>query len=265
MKIWTKDEAIQHLSELRQEIASLRKSRPFSVQHTRWLAVLLTFLDEVFGRNSRYYVSLQKVPWRNTGTILFDTEELCDVGFEEVKARRDQQAFLQYLDMAEGLLLAAEEQLNRVEDVTKLYEGKDTGPEASLILNVINLAERKLRKAIHQAPSKEKQLQDAFETLLLGASIPYSRETDSIEYSSKTYTPDFTVKRADLAIEIKLCARDGREKEVIPEINDDILAYKTKYGNLLFVVYDCGFIRDVERFTGSFEDDAAVAVRVVKH
>ncbi len=44
----------------------------------------------------------------------------------------------------------------------------------------------------------------------------------------------------------------------------DILAYQTKYANILFVVYDCGQIRDVERFIGSFESHPNVVVKVVK-
>ena len=60
-------------------------------------------------------------------------------------------------------------------------------------------------------------------------------------------------------------AKEGREKEIITEINDDILAYQTKYGNLLFVVYDVGFIRDIDRFIDSFEKSTNVIVRVVKH
>jgi len=68
-----------------------------------------------------------------------------------------------------------------------------------------------------------------------------------------------------LATEIKFCNRKEREKEVIAEINDDILAYATKYGNMIFVVYDAGFIRDVERFTTHFENNEGVVVRVVKH
>ena len=265
MKTWTKGEAVQRLSDLRQAIPGLRGSKPFSVEHTRWLTILLQFLGDVFGRNSRYYVSVHRLPWRNTETILIDSDEMCDEGFEDVKARHDQRAFLKQLDVAEGVLLAAEEQLKGVDDVADVYEGKDTGPETSLILNIINLAERELRKSFHDRPTNERDVQKTFETLLLGANIPYSRESDSIEYSSKTYTPDFTVPRADLAIEIKLCAKVGREKEIIAEINDDILAYKTKYGNLLFVVYDCGFIRDVDRYIGNFEEDPAVWVRVVKH
>lgn len=108
-------------------------------------------------------------------------------------------------------------------------------------------------------------VQDALENLLVGADLPYSREADRIEYSSKTYQPDFTMSKLDLAIDVKLCARPGREKELIAEINDDIFAYGTKYGNLLFVIYDIGLIRDAERFANSFEEHENVMVRVVKH
>jgi len=51
----------------------------------------------------------------------------------------------------------------------------------------------------------------------------------------------------------------------IAQINDDILAYRTKYGNAFFIVYDCGFIRDVDLFISSFEAQGDVYVRVVKH
>jgi hypothetical protein len=220
-------------------------------------------MEEVFGKNSRYYASIKALPWKYKGTVLLDAARLSQKGMEKATAQYDQSAFLKSLDMAEGLLLAAEEQLRQVDNIASVYEGKNTGPEASLILNVINLSERKLRKAVLHPPSKEKDIQDIFETLLIGADIPYSRENDSIEYSSKTYIPDFTIQRAELAIEIKLSNREGREKEIIAEINDDILAYRTRYANLLFVVYDCGFIRDVERFASNFEENHAI-VRVVK-
>lgn len=44
-----------------------------------------------------------------------------------------------------------------------------------------------------------------------------------------------------------------------------ILAYKQKYRNMFFVVYDLGFIRDVEKFGSHFEETEGVVVRVVKH
>lgn len=137
--------------------------------------------------------------------------------------------------------------------------------EASQILKIISLLEYKLRKTIRSIPAEEKEIQDAFENLLIGADISYSRETDSIEYSSKTYTPDFSVEKEDLAIEVKLCNKKEREKQIIPEINDDILAYRIKYKNAIFVVYDTGFIRDIERFSKNFEDQDGIVVKVIKH
>ena len=66
-------------------------------------------------------------------------------------------------------------------------------------------------------------------------------------------------------MEFKICKEAEREKKIISEINDDIPAYKTKYGNLLFVVYDLGCIRDVEKFVRPFEEKSLILVRVVKH
>ena len=131
-------------------------------------------------------------------------------------------------------------------------------------MKVINLAGSPLRTVIRVTPKNEKDVQDAFENLLVGAQIPYSRECDRFEYSSKSYIPDFTLEQIDLAIDIKLCKDASREKEIIPDINDDILAYQTKYGNILFIVYDVGQIRDVERFTAAFERHQNVVVRIVK-
>jgi len=157
---------------------------------------------------------------------------------------------------------ALSEIIGALESLPELKLSQET--RASDILNLINLARTKLRRVIRERPENEKQVQNAFETLLIGANIPYSRETDSIEYSSKTYVPDFSLPSFDLALEIKFCSNEEREKRVIPEINDDIVAYRTKYRNAIFIVYDLGFIRDVERFRSSFELSPNVFVEVVK-
>jgi len=183
---------------------------------------------------------------------------------DAARERKDQEGYVRDLATARGFLAAALDRLEALE-IGEVYEGKDTGPESSAIVKVINLAEHKLRKVVRSKPDIEKEVQDALEGLLIGADLPYSREADRIEYSSKTYQPDFTMPKLDLAIDVKLCARDGREKELPAEINDDILAYQTKYGNALFIVYDAGFIRDMDRFAGSFEQHQNVVVRVVKH
>jgi hypothetical protein len=255
----TKEQALSELDGLINNIPALHRGHAFDAEHVRWRQAVVAFLEEIFGTESNHFASFAHLSWQPQGSFIvhgFDIEEQM-----EVHKRR---AYLSQLDTAKGILLAARDELARKE-LSEVYHGKNTGPEASTIVNVINLAEGKLRKVIREVPNNERQVQDAFENLLVGADVVYSREADRIEYSSKTYTPDFSLAKGDLAIEVKLCNRKDREKEIIAEINDDILAYKRKYGNLLFIVYDTGYIRDVDRFTGNFEDQDGVMVRVVKH
>lgn len=263
MKPWTKEEAISTLKALADQADRLKNSRAFSTEHTMWGVKCEEAFEELFGPSSRYYQLFIQLRWRRTGSYVISTWEYGG----NVEAARDamnQEAYLAQLDTAKGLLLASIDYLSE-RDIGDVYSAKDTGPEASMILKVLNLVEHKLRKTVRSKPEKETEVQDAFENLLIGADIPYSRESDSIEYSSKTYTPDFSLPRLDLAVEVKLCSRSEREKELPEEINDDILAYKTKYGNVVFIVYDLGHIRDKERFSASFEEYEGVTVRVVKH
>jgi len=217
------------------------------------------FLTDVFGQNSIYLRGFASLTWRAMGSFVIQ-------GWDLQNAIEEQhfKGFVQQIEIAKGLLQASWDELSE-SDLEDVYHGKDTPPESSAILKVLNLAEHRLRKVIRNQPTKEREVQDSLENLLIGADITFSREAENIEYSSKTYKPDFTIKQLDLAIEVKLCARDGREKEIIAEINDDILAYQTRYGNILFIIYDVGQIRDSEQFSASFEAHQNVIVRVVKH
>jgi hypothetical protein len=53
-------------------------------------------------------------------------------------------------------------------------------------------------------------------------------------------------------------------KEIIAEINDAIVAYKTKYHNLIFAVYDLGIIRDQDEFKNNFKRQGSAIVKVIK-
>ncbi len=256
---WNQETALRELEFLVNEIEELKAVPRSSAPHMRWLVRVLRFLEEVFGRRSRYYVSISRTKWGYSGSAFLSLRNQ-----QAEKEYLHQMAYVDKLDSAKGILQAAMDEL-QVSDISAVYSGKDTPPESSTIVRVMNLIERKLRKLIREQPKKERAVQDSIENLFIGADIEHGRETDSIEYSSKTYIPDFTLKKLDLAIEVKLCNREGREKEIIAEINDDIQAYGTKYGNMMFVVYDLGFIRDVERFADAFEENMGVVVRVVKH
>lgn len=256
---WDGQSALEELGLLIDESRLLAGHQRYSEAHARWLLKTGTFLAEVFGPDSSFHGSFHSLTWGLRGKRIVD-------GWKDINAemsRLNQEGYLRDLGIARGILEAARDNLRR-HGIEEVFQGATGSAGSSAAIKVLNLVERKLRKLIREMPEKEVTIQDAVENLLIGADVEYSRETDSIEYSSKTYRPDFTVKRIDLALEVKLCARDGREKEIIGEINDDILAYGTAYTNLMFIVYDCGFIRDVDRFAGQFDRDNVV-VRVVKH
>jgi hypothetical protein len=132
------------------------------------------------------------------------------------------------------------------------------------IRTIVDLLERRLPRAFRGRPEKDREVQNGFETLLAGAGIAYEREHDSIVYASKTYVPDFTFPGLQAALEVKLCDRPDRETEILAEINEEIPAYRTRYSNLIFGVYDLGFIQATDRFSRSFDESDGVLVRVMK-
>lgn len=266
MQKWTDETAAAALHALIDEIPSLTGVQRFTAPHSRWVANTLRVLEQVFGRGSRYYLSFAEIQWTETATFMVGGPADPEGSWNPQVAieRRYQKAYRSQLDFAKGILQAGLDDLQRA-GIASVYQGKDTGPESSGLVKVLSLVENKLRKVIRQQPQREKDIQDAFENILIGADVEYSRESDSIEYSSKTYVPDFTFPRLDLAIDLKLCHRPDREKEIIAEINDDVLAYQTKYGNVVFIVYDLGHMRDTDRFRSAFENHQGILVRVVKH
>jgi hypothetical protein len=256
---WTKQSALKELSLLIEQIDSLRSLRRRSAKHVEWFVRTTSFLSDVFGQNSGFYQTLSSLSWQREGTFFV---HVFDVQAET--EHQHQQAYLEQLEVSRGLLEAAKLEIER-KGIDAVYQGKSTAPETSAIVKVLALTERKLRKLIRREPSTEREVQDLVENLFIAADADYAREVDRIEYSAKSYVPDFTLKKIDLAVEIKLCNTTKREKEIIAEINDDILAYKQVFGNLLFVVYDVGQIRDVEKFKTQFEQQEQVIVQVIKH
>lgn len=138
------------------------------------------------------------------------------------------------------------------------------GDTEQRIQAISDLIEAHLRPSIFKDPGKEREIQDILETLFHVRALPYLREKVHIKYSSKTYVPDFTFDSLNLVVEAKLCNREGREKEIIDEVNADILAYQTKYESIIFIIYDLGFIRDVAQFSADIEKNPSVYSIVIK-
>lgn len=257
MKKWNKQEAIDSINQLINQLILVRQNGRTSQEHIRWLANALRILEEVFGKKSRYYQTLANFSWSETGTRIihgWDYDYQIEQGHKK--------AFINQTRQAEGLLLAAVDQLDASE-ISEVYEDDNSIVEASELVAIINLAEKKLRKLIRETPSREKEIQDKYEDLLLANDIDYAKEFPHIIYSSKQYIPDFSFERFSLAVEIKLCKND--EKSLIAQLNDDIIAYKTKFKSVLFIIYDLGNIRDIDTFKQSFEQFDDIIVQIIKH
>lgn len=123
-----------------------------------------------------------------------------------------------------------------------------------------------LRKNIRQEPRKEKEIHNVIEIMLNSKGYAFKREKTRIHYSNKDYIPDFTFEDLNAVLEIKLCKTDKKEKDIIDEINADIPAYTTRFGNLTFLVYDLGIVRDTDLFRKDIEmNNPRIKVLIIKH
>lgn len=258
------EQATKKLQELVDEIESLKSSVAHSEAHTRWLANALYLTEKVFGRRSRIYLSLASLSWRRVAPSLVPWYVTETNDLDKIENELHHKAYLEQLDTAKGLLKAGIDAIGRY-GMDGVYEARDTSKEVGEIIRIMDLAESKLRKTMRAMPNTETEVQDKFEDLLVATDLKYRREQERIVYSSKTYQPDFTFPGIDTVLEIKLCNREGRERKIISEINDDVVAYKTKYPNIIFLVYDVGHIRDADKFKEGIEAQDGVIVVVVKH
>lgn len=264
MPSMTKEFALARLTELQKRASQLEGAAPTDEDFVRWKLQTLRALSEICGEASSYYQSFTKIRWSAREGIIGGParrEESFDPNLGLFRLAREQ--LTRGLSVSRGILSAAIDELSEL-DLEEFHKSKNSGPEASAIIKIVNLVERALRRTMRAAPADEAEVQDRFEDLLNGAQIAFLREKERVTYSSRTYIPDFTIEHADLAIEIKFSNKPGREGKIVAEINDDIMAYGTKWGNMLFVIYDVGTIRDVDLFSKQFERKN-ILVCVVKH
>ena len=120
-----------------------------------------------------------------------------------------------------------------------------------------------------EKPTKEVQVQDSIETLLVGRGmqkgIDYDRETGRVKVSVKESVPDFIFPKMAMALEIKVSKTNTHLRKIVDEINSDIRTYAKKYAFLIFLVYDLGCIRDELEFKHDLELEDQVSLIIVKH
>ncbi len=161
--------------------------------------------------------------------------------------------------------------LESIEQAIGVYEHiqSDSGliklnPKAAI--DIESAIERALRPSFRDTqPKLEKEVQDAIENILNSLGIEFTRERDTTSVGGKYYKPDFVVESLDLAIEVKLAKIGNGVAKIQEDINADISAYRTKWKNLLFVIYDLGVITDPYKFQTDNIKLFGVSVRVIKH
>ena len=158
----------------------------------------------------------------------------------------------------------AELAVSRLTSLTAYLQAKRVAPNRQ-VHAVLDLVTEVLRPSIFSKPKQEKDIQNTLEVIFRSRGLDYRREKVRIEYSSKSFVPDFTFESLDLAVEVKFCDSEKKEKTLIDEMNADIPAYQTRYRWIIFVVYDLGIIQDVHLFKASIESNPDVYVHVQKH
>ena len=255
-----KTEAINAIKEVTGQITQVANSGLNSSEHIRWLFNCRSILEKVFGKNSTYYRSFASLKWRDNSSFVVTIFENADA----VKDERDYRFFIKCLEISQGIFFAAIDEIEKSDDMEDLYKDK-MEEDSNLFIKLQNIIISKFRVTFRDEPKNEKEVQDKFEDLLIISGFNYTREKDRVIYSTKTYIPDFVLGELNMAAEIKICNRETREKEIITEINDDILAYNTKYKNSIFIIYDIGNIRDVEQFKSSFQAHENIVIIIIKH
>jgi len=153
--------------------------------------------------------------------------------------------------------------------ILRSYLENALGYKNDQIDNLKNFFKANLRRAIFNLPKNETEIQDTIESLLIGRGltkgIDYDREKGRVKVSIKEVVPDFIFHKLDLALEVKFCNDKAKSKKIVDEINADIQAYSKKFSNLLFLVYDMGFIRDEYEFKNDLDNKENISLIIVKH
>lgn len=144
------------------------------------------------------------------------------------------------------------------------------GQEAEEIETITQLIKSKLRSVTHSKPTKETEVQNNLENLLIARNyakgIDYDRETGRVKTGVKESVPDFNLDRLSLCIEVKLLKDTSTPSKITEEINADITAYSKKYKTVLFVIYDAaGKIQNEEQFKTNIVNAGRVLIEIIKH
>jgi hypothetical protein len=228
---------------------------------------------------ARLVIKLEKLDWTREMLMGILPEDFDKKGFEPIKRHLHFMEYYYSKDRDYSMLKSNADDLLKNDlpalrkDLTVFF-GQDylkqkrtpQKSDESMLPQLASDIGSNLRRLVREHPDNEKKIQDHLEDLLALMGYKFEREQVSIPYSTKSYKPDFTSEELNTAIDVKLCNTPADEKNIIDEINADILGYKQRYKNLLFVVYDMAVIRKIREYILDIEkSNPNVTVLVIKH
>lgn len=153
--------------------------------------------------------------------------------------------------------------------ILKAFLENKLGIKEDKVLQIKDFLKANLRRAVFNTPEKEIQIQEIIEQLLIGRGmekgVDYDREVGRVKIAHKEVIPDFIFQKLGLALEIKLSKSLTKSKEIVDEINADIMSYSKEYNSIIFLVYDLGSIRDENEFKKDLEVNDGISIIVIKH
>ncbi len=119
MGSWTKNSALEELQRLIEEIDVLKRTAPFSAEHVRWQTNCYQFFKDVFGGASLYSRSFYALTFSIRGNRILPAMVGGIIAAQKLVR---QEAYVDDLESAKGILMGALDHLNRV-GIKKVFAG----------------------------------------------------------------------------------------------------------------------------------------------
>src|SRR2546425_3148474 len=120
-----KKTALKSIQNQIDEIKNLQRRARFSSGHIKWWSDTNYLVEDIFGENSRIYLSFSNLSWQPSGAFVADMYSM-----DQVLEQKRQEAYLSALERGRGILMSGIEQIKR-KGIENVYEGKNPVTQSS--------------------------------------------------------------------------------------------------------------------------------------
>lgn len=149
----TKDEASAELEVLADQTHALQKFKRKGEEHIRWIAKTQRYLKEIFGENSKYIKEFSSLSWTKDGQYFIGGPTHIDESFNpQIGIERvNQEAYIEQLEIARGVLLAAKDEIEEAEEFNTPIDAQESKIQSFSIIDTESMTEAQLLGIIRRA------------------------------------------------------------------------------------------------------------------